>query len=180
MNMFITCRIDYCNALISGLPKKNTAQLLLIQNSTAMYVDKDQKESTHHINFKVSTLALYKALNGLSLTHLSDLVLSYKPSRTLRSPSSGLLIIPKVRTKKTSFYYYGPHLRNSLPEDLRTAESVYFYLRASFLIWFLIEPYLSLFYSLFSACFITWSILLHVFLFITYVLCPVLLNHISS
>lgn len=49
------------------------------------------------IDFKI-LLLVFKALNGLS-PYLSDLLLPYEPSRTLRSSDRGLLLIPKVRTK---------------------------------------------------------------------------------
>ena len=70
---------------------------------------------------------VFKSLNGLGPNYLSDLLLTYVPSRTLRSSGSGLLITPKVLTKtygEASFYHYGPRLWNSLPEDLRKIETV--------------------------------------------------------
>lgn len=49
-------------------------------------------------------------------------------SRISKSTGNSLLIVPKVLDKNSlseaSFYYYGPHLWNSLPEDLRTAENI--------------------------------------------------------
>lgn len=55
------------------------------------------------------------------------MLLTYEPSRTLRSSDRGLLFIPKVRTKthgEAAFYYDAPRLWNSLPEDMRAAASV--------------------------------------------------------
>ena len=78
------------------------------------------------IDFKI-LLLVFKALNGLSPSYLSDLLLTYEPSRTLRSSDRGLLLIPKVRSKthgEAAFHYYAPRLWNSLPEDLRAAASV--------------------------------------------------------
>ncbi len=79
------------------------------------------------IDFKV-LLMVFKCLNGLGPSYLSELLLPYKPSRTLGSSGSGLLVIPKVRTRthrEASFQHYGPRLWNSLPEDLRAAENVH-------------------------------------------------------
>lgn len=71
-------------------------------------------------------LLVYKALDGFAPTYLTDVFLAYEPSRTRRSSGSGLLIIPKVRTKthgEESFYCFGPCLWNR-DEDLRAAENV--------------------------------------------------------
>jgi len=79
------------------------------------------------IDFKI-LLAVYKCFNGLGPSYLSDLLLNYEPSWTLRFSGKGLLVVPKVRTKtktgETLFRYYGPCLWNSLPENIRAAETV--------------------------------------------------------
>uniref|UniRef100_A0AAZ3PI26 Reverse transcriptase domain-containing protein n=1 Tax=Oncorhynchus tshawytscha TaxID=74940 RepID=A0AAZ3PI26_ONCTS len=63
-------------------------------------------------DFKVLLLT-YKALHGLAPTYLSDLVLPYIPTRTLRSQDAGLLIVPRI-SKQTAggraFSYRAPFL----------------------------------------------------------------------
>ncbi len=111
------------------------------------------------IDFKV-LLLVFKCLNSLGPSYLSDLLLSYQPSRTLRSSGTGLLTIPRVKTKthsEAAFSHYGPYLWNSLPENLRAAETVDFLKgdsRLTFLIWLLIDffYFLLLLFLIFNCC----------------------------
>ena len=58
---------------------------------------------------------------------MSDMLSRYTPSRSLRYSGTELLTVPKARTKrhgKAAFSFYAPSLWNTLPEDLRMAETV--------------------------------------------------------
>ena len=78
------------------------------------------------VDFKVLLLT-YKALHGLAPTYLSDLVLSYIPTRTLWSRDAELLNVPRI-SKKTAggraFSYRAQFLWNGLPSHVRLADSV--------------------------------------------------------
>ncbi|KAF7668705.1 hypothetical protein LDENG_00294700, partial [Lucifuga dentata] len=77
------------------------------------------------IDFKI-LLLVYKALHGSGPKCIFDLIVQYEPSRPLRSSGSGLLSVPRVRTKhdEAAFSFSAPQLWNRLPEDLRSAPTV--------------------------------------------------------
>lgn len=89
MQTFIFSRLDYCNALISGPPKKS------------------YKLVTAESEF--CCLLVFKPLNGLAPAYLSDMLTMYEPGRPLRSFGTSLLVIPKCRTKafgEAAFSFY--------------------------------------------------------------------------
>uniref|UniRef100_A0A8C7R0Y5 Reverse transcriptase domain-containing protein n=1 Tax=Oncorhynchus mykiss TaxID=8022 RepID=A0A8C7R0Y5_ONCMY len=126
IHAFVTSRLDYCNALFSGYPDKALNKLQLVLNTAARILTRTQKcdhitpvlASLHWLpvkaraDFKVLLLT-YKALHGLAPTYLSDLVLPYIPTRTLRSQDAGLLIVTRI-SKQTAggraFSYRVPFL----------------------------------------------------------------------
>ena len=140
MHAFISSRIDYCNALFTGLPKNTTERLQLIQNSAAGLLTKTKRRehitpvlaSLHwlpvmsRIDFKILLLT-YKALNGTGPRYIANSLIHYVPTRTLRSSTSGLLTAPRNTTKKigdAAFANYAPKLWNKIPKDIREASSL--------------------------------------------------------
>ena len=77
------------------------------------------------IDFKI-LLLVYKTLNGHGPKYMLDLLVPYEASRPLRSSGTGLLCIPRTRTKQSeaAFSYYAPYMWNKLPVDLRSAQTV--------------------------------------------------------
>uniref|UniRef100_A0A3P9K8W2 Reverse transcriptase domain-containing protein n=1 Tax=Oryzias latipes TaxID=8090 RepID=A0A3P9K8W2_ORYLA len=140
IHAFISSRLDYCNALFSGVKKTTLNRLQLVQNSAARLLTRTRKrehitpilKSLHWlpvsftIDFKI-LLIVFKTVHGLGPSFISDLLLDYEPPRALRSSGAGLLMVPRVKTKnhgEASFRHYGPRLWNSLSEDVRASSSV--------------------------------------------------------
>ena len=70
-------------------------------------------------------MLVYKAQNGLGPKYISDLLI-HELSRSLRSTGTGLLRVPRVRTKQgeAAFSFYAPNIWNKLPENLRSAATL--------------------------------------------------------
>lgn len=66
-------------------------------------------------------MLVHESMNCLGPRYLSDFLTQYEPGRPLRSTGSGLLAIPRVKTKraKASFSLYAAQMWKKLPEELR-------------------------------------------------------------
>ena len=138
VHAFVTSRLDYCNALLSGCVNASLKPLQLVQKTAARILTRTKcfehitpvLPSLHwlpikfHIDFKVLSIT-FKALNGLAPPHLKDLLHPY--IQTLYSQNTGLLIIPRVgkcTVGGRDFSYRVPLLWNDLPIDIRGADNV--------------------------------------------------------
>lgn len=136
----LSSQLDYCNAVLIGLPDTTVNRLQKIQNTAARIVTGSRRHDhitpvlaelhwlpvEFRIKFKV-LLIVYKCLNGIAPGYLKDLLTIYTPSRELRSKSDILLDIPFTRSAfaaERAFSVVGPRLWNDLPFDLKTSPSV--------------------------------------------------------
>ena len=141
VNSLVTSRMDYCNALLYGVPKTALNRLQSLQNTAARIITRRShydhitpvlKELhwlpvTHRVDFKI-LVHTYKALHDQSPIYVKDLLELYQPARNLRSKNnSKQLVVPKSKTVRfgdRSFSTAAPKLWNGLPITIRDAKSL--------------------------------------------------------
>lgn len=140
IHAFVTSRIDNCNVLLYGLPKRMMHRLQHVLNCAARLVTLSRKANhitpiliqlhwlpvEQRVIYKV-LLYTFKIVNGLAPTYLSDLVTPYVPTRNLRSADK-LLLKPTTYRLETygsrAFSVCAPTLWNALPTELRMNTSI--------------------------------------------------------
>ncbi len=136
----VISRLDYCNALLAGLPSNTIKPLQMIQNAAARLVFNEPKRahvtplfvSLHwlpvaaRIQFKTLMLA-YRTTTGSAPTFFHSLLRIDIPSRSLRSASERRLVVPSQRGSKSLFRTFSftvPGRWNDLPIPIRNAGSL--------------------------------------------------------
>jgi exonuclease III len=136
----ILSRLDYCNALLLGVPAALLQPLQRVQNSAARLIYKAPKR--HHtsdllkqlhwlkIEYRIqykSACLCHKIIGREAPAYLSELFEIYVPARSLRSSSDGRIFrIPSYNRKQhgsRAFSHSAATLWNSLPFSLRHAPS---------------------------------------------------------
>ncbi len=114
----VLSRLDYCNALLTGLPANSIKPLQLIQNAAARLIFNEPKR-THvtplfinlhwlpiaaRIKFKALMFA-YRTTTGSAPLYLNSLLQTYVPSRSLRSASERRIIVPSIPKRHKIFFF---------------------------------------------------------------------------
>ena len=133
VHALVISRLDYGNALLYGITDRLLHRLEMIQHSATRSARITVVLRRLHwlpvkwrINYKIVVL-VFRALHGMAPAYVSTLITPYEPRRALRSTGSALLCVPRhnlERYGRRSFSCAGPVLWNSLPEDMRLADSL--------------------------------------------------------
>ena len=136
---FVTSRLDYCNAVLAGLPQSTVAPLQRVQNAAARLITgigvRDPVTPTlqqlhwlpilYRITYKLCVLSHQVHTWRATPSYISSLVTAtadLTSRQALRSSNSLRYEVPRTRLKfgERAFSFAGPSAWNSLPAYLQT------------------------------------------------------------
>jgi hypothetical protein len=143
INSFVASRIDYCITLFAGLPASSRDHVQSVLKAAARiiyglgsrdHISTIMRDELHwlpvpqRVQYKLC-LTAYNALHGSAPSYIADLCVSLvtvEGQRSLRSATSGHLIVPKTRTDlgKRAFAVAGPTAWNRLPSTITSVSNI--------------------------------------------------------
>ena len=140
VNALVHTHLDYCNALLIGLPQKLIRKMQMVQNTAARVLCRVKKFDhitptlkklhwlpiAYRIKYKVCLLT-FKALRDQGPVYIRDMLSIRSGHYTLRSSQILSLEVPRTKRKTLgdrAFRVAAPKMWNSLPKDLRAVETV--------------------------------------------------------
>ena len=128
----VISRLDYCNSLLCGIPKKHIKKLQSIQNFCAWIIIQSSEIWSHLSSVKTPTLVNWIPNKILSLAnqapeYISQMLNYNHPSRALRSEKEEKLVQPTYKLTscgKKAFSHQAPGIWNAIPLDIRKADSL--------------------------------------------------------
>jgi len=143
VHAFITCRIDYCNAVLYGVADAVIRRLQAVLHAAARlltgvrrneHITPTLRDELHwlpvkqRVDYKLA-LTAYDCLHGRCPSYLNDVCIAVSTvagRAHLRSADRCDLVIPRVRTVRfgrRSFYSAAPSVWNRLPLAIRRSDS---------------------------------------------------------
>ena len=144
IHCLVFSKLDYCNALLYGLPGCQQKRLQKVQNSCVRFLFgrrirkwdsvKPYLKEAHflpvkqRIDFKIALLT-FKCINNIAPDYLKKCIkLKEQPTKLLRNDGDYFLLnvppIPNYKRTDRSFSYASPNVWNSLPYHLRTCSNI--------------------------------------------------------
>ena len=136
----VLSRLDYCNSLLMGTTNSFIQPMQKVQNVAARLILRAPRHQhcttlpqqlhwrpiSQRIKYKTACMC-YNSITSSAPSYLSELLQLYSPSRSLRSSSDTQILKLRRFDREThgfrSFFYFGPHIWNNLPQVVRHSNS---------------------------------------------------------